>query len=88
MFRVKYLFILLLGTLLIGCGSSSSPDQTTTQTSSGIPINVPVQSIALIANDPTTITFPIHGQHGPYTAVTIDLARTLEAANFTVSPSP
>jgi len=83
MFRVKYLSILLLGALSIGCGSSSSPDQT----SSGIPINVSVQ-IVLVANDPTTIIFPIHGPHGPYTDVTIDLARTLEAANFTVSPSP
>jgi len=76
--------------LVVGCGGGggSSFDDTTTSTSSQVPINVSIQKIPLAAGVPTTITFPIHGQHEPYTDVTIDLAKTLEAANITVTPSP
>lgn len=87
MFKAKFLSVLSLTFLAVGCGGSggggSSSDDTT-----AVPINVSIQKMPLAAGVPTTITFPIHGQHGPYTNVTIDLAETLAAANITVTPTP
>jgi ABC-type glycerol-3-phosphate transport system substrate-binding protein len=86
MFKAKFLSVLSLTFLAVGCGGGgggSSSDDT-----SAVPINVSIQKIPLVAGMPTTITFPIHGQHQPYTDVTIDLAKTLAAANITVTPTP
>ena len=85
MFKAKLLAVLSLTFLAVGCGGGggSSSDDTT-----AVPINVSIQKMPLAAGVPTTITFPIHGQHEPYTDVTIDLAKTLSAANITVTPTP
>lgn len=86
MFKAKFLLALSLAFLAVGCGGgggSSSSDDTT-----AVPINVSIQKIPLVAGVPTTLIFPIHGQHDPYTDVTIDLAKTLAAANITVTPTP
>ena len=85
MFKAKLLAVLSLTFLAVGCGGGggSSSDDTT-----AVPINVSIQKMPLAAGVPTTITFPIHGQHEPFTNVTIDLAKTLAAANITVTPTP
>jgi ABC-type glycerol-3-phosphate transport system substrate-binding protein len=85
MFKAKFLSVLSLTFLAVACGGGggSSSDDT-----SAVPINVSIQKLPLAAGMPTTITFPIHGQHQPYTDVTIDLAKTLAAANITVTAAP
>ena len=85
MFKAKLLAVLSLTFLAVGCGGGggSSPDDAT-----AVPIAVSIQKMPLTAGVPTTITFPLHGQHEPFTNVTIDLAKTLAAANITVTPTP
>ena len=90
MFKTKCLYILSLVVLGVSCGGGggSSSDETTTSPASSVSINVSIQKVSLVAGMPTTITFPIIGQHEPYTDLTIDLAKTLAAANITVTPTP
>jgi hypothetical protein len=85
MFKAKFLSLLSLTFLVVGCGGGGGSSSADT---SAVPINVSIQKIPLVAGVPTTIIFPIHGQHLPYTNVTIDLARTLAAANITVTAAP
>lgn len=74
----------ILGIVASGGGSSSSSDSPQTS----VPISVSLKNVALSAGVPTTITYTIPAPDKPYTDVTIDLAKTLEAANIILTPTP
>ena len=86
MFKIKALSLLFIIILLSGClggGSSSTPS-----TAAEIPVTIDLSDVALRAGVPVGITYTIPAPAEPYNDVTIDLRKTLEAANITVTPTP
>ena len=71
--------------LLPGCGGGSSGSSGSSE-SAAIPANITVADFELSAGVPTTITVTLPKPPDPYTEVTLDLGRTLEEANITVTP--
>ena len=86
MFKINTLPPLFIIILLSGClgGGSSS----TLPPAAEIPVSIELDSVALRAGVPVTITYTIPAPAEPYTDVTINLRKTLEAANITVTPTP
>ncbi|MCP4430974.1 MAG: hypothetical protein GY806_08360 [Gammaproteobacteria bacterium] len=70
---------------LVACGgsSSSSSDDNTSET---LPVTVNLSNVTLTAGQPTTITHRLSSLAGPFTNIQIDLVKTLESADLTVSP--
>lgn len=78
-------FIAMTAISLGSCGgSSSSPAQNTSM----VPVDLSLKNVALDAGTPATFTYTIPAPAQPYTSVTIDLVKTLEAANISVTPTP
>ena len=68
---------------LPGCGGGSSGSS---QSSDEIPVNVSVEDLELIAGERTTVTFTVPKPDDPYTEITLDIGRTLEEADISVTP--
>ncbi len=84
----KTMMVTLLTTVfsigfLQGCNGSSSSDSS--QSFDEIPVNASVDNLELTAGEPTTLTFTIPKPSDPYTEMTLDIGRTLEEANITVT---
>ncbi len=83
--RTLLTLVVLVSALgLVHCGGSSS-SRSSVET---MPIDVSLQDVQLLAGQPTTITYTIPAADRPYTEITIDLNRTLRAANVAVTPTP
>ncbi len=67
-----------------GGGSSSSDDST--QSVDEIPLDITIDDVELTAGVPRTLEFAIPKPEEPYTEFTIDLGRTLQEANISVTP--
>jgi hypothetical protein len=72
-----------------GCGGSSSSDASSSDDQyETYPVDVSLRDVQLIAGMPTTITYTIPAATSPYNQITIELNRTLQEANLSVTPTP
>lgn len=83
--RTTFAMMILCFTAALGAcgGSSSSRDQYET-----VPVDVSLRDVTLIAGVPTTITYTIPAATSPYNQITIELNRTVQEANLSVTPTP
>ena len=69
---------------LSGCGGGGSSNSS--GSSEEFHLGAAVDNVALTADVSTTLTFTVPKPDDPYTEITIDIGRTLEEANITVTP--
>ena len=79
---VILLSLLMLTSFLLACGGSSSSSDDTVE----MPVQVSISDQPLTGGVPATFTFTLPPPETPFTEVTIDLAKTLEATTITVTP--
>lgn len=86
MFKIQTIPALIACILLTAClgGDNASSPAPVTE----IPVTINLENLALRAGVPVGITYTIPAPAEPYTDVSIDLRKTLEAANITVTPTP
>lgn len=82
--RITLVYLSLIF-VLAGCGNSSD---STTKTYTNIPIELSIEDTELSAGVPKTFTYTLPAPSTPYTDISIDLVKTLESANITVTAAP
>lgn len=83
--KYNHYLILITFILLIGCASSDGDDDSNKQTTNA-PISIAIENQELTAGEPVGFVYTVPVTTGPYTEVSIDLAKTLESANIEVTP--
>jgi len=68
---------------LAGCGGGSS---SSSHSVDEIPADINIDNIDLIAGERTALIVTVPKPEDPYTKITIDIGRTLQNANITVTP--
>lgn len=66
-----------------GDGFTPKPD-----TFTEVPVQLSLENIPLSAGVPTTFTYTIDVNGTPYTEITLDVEKTLQAASIVVTPVP
>lgn len=85
MIIIKYVPVIWLLILVNACGGSSSVAE---PPGTQVPVNISIENAALSAGVPTTFVYRVPAPAEPYTHVTIDLVKSLETANITLTPTP
>ena len=81
---IGYLAAFILALQLLSCGGGSSSTQSA---ATQVPISLS-ENVSLTAAQPVAFRYRIPVPDSPYTEVSIDLAKTLDAASITVTPTP
>lgn len=85
MIKINCLIPVFLFVMLSGCGGGSSGSAH--DDLQELPVNVS-ETAVLTAATPSTFTYELPAPTEPFTEVTIDLERTLEAARIRVTQTP